>query len=387
MTEELIVGKNIGSLPDIFDTLVNDNKILKIRSKGGTTLNEDYLYFLKKIEGGNYIKNLEVGDVMTGKVIEINQKEIIIDINYKDTVFVDVKTLEINLLNGLQIGIEIEVMITEISDHPYFIRGSVNEILKINASNKVKESFNENTPFYATVTELIPAGYYLDLEVDDMKVRGFMPNTLAWVNKLVDPSSLLNKRIQVMIETLEQDKGIYVVSHKKYLETLIPDQVKKLKKEWVKNRNKPYVGFITGTTPFGAFIEFYGFLTGMIYRKNIQEEWQTDEKWSSMKPGMYVNFYISDIIVQKNKINMTQILRESIFKNLKVGDILLGKVIDIKSFGALIQLDDETNGLIQSNILNKRKTNLKVGERIDVKVLSILKDDRKINLGLVDKEK
>jgi len=387
MTEELIVGKNIGSLPDIFDTLVNDDKILKIRSKGGTTLNEDYLYFLKKIEGGNYIKNLEVGDVMTGKVIEINQKEIIIDINYKDTVFVDVKTLEINLLNGLQIGIEIEVMITEISDHPYFIRGSVNEILKINASNKVKESFNENTPFYATVTELIPAGYYLDLEVDDMKVRGFMPNTLAWVNKLVDPSSLLNKRIQVMIETLEQDKGIYVVSHKKYLETLIPDQVKKLKKEWVKNRNKPYVGFITGTTPFGAFIEFYGFLTGMIYRKNIQEEWQTDEKWSSMKPGMYVNFYISDIIVQKNKINMTQILRESIFKNLKVGDILLGKVIDIKSFGALIQLDDETNGLIQSNILNKRKTNLKVGERIDVKVLSILKDDRKINLGLVDKEK
>ena len=381
MTEELVVGKNIGALPDIFDQLVNDNKILKIRSKG-TTLTEDYLHFLKKIENGNYIKNLQPGDVMTGKVVEINKKEVIIDINYKDSVFVDAKTLDADIQDGLQVGSEIEVMVTEISDDPYFIRGSVNEIRKINVSNKVRDSFNEKTFFYATTTELIPAGYMLDMEADEMTVKAFMPNTLAWVNKLTDPNSLMGKRIPVMIETLEQDKGIYVVSHKKYLETLIPEQVKKLKKEWMKNRTKPYVGFITGTTPFGVFVEFYEFLTGMIYRKNIQTEWQTDEKWAEMKPGMYVNFYISDIIVPKNKIIMTQILRESIFKTLKVGDVLNGKVIDIKSFGALIQLDEETNGLIQSNILSKQKVDLKVGERVDVKVLSIMKDDRKVNLGL-----
>jgi small subunit ribosomal protein S1 len=378
---ELVVGKNIGALPDIFDQLVNDNKILKIRSKR-KTLTEDYLHFLKKIENGNYIKNLQSGDVMTGKVVEINKKEVIIDINYKDNVFVDAKTLDADIQDGLQVGSEIEVMITEISDDPYFIRGSVNEIRKINVSNKVRDSFNEKTFFYATTTELIPAGYMLDMEVDEMIVKAFMPNTLAWVNKLTNTNSLMGKRIPVMIETLEQDKGIYVVSHKKYMETLIPEQVKKLKKEWMKNRTKPYVGFITGTTPFGVFVEFYEFLTGMIYRKNIQTEWQTDEKWAEMKPGMYVNFYISDIIVSKNKIIMTQILRESIFKTLKVGDVLNGKVIDIKSFGALIQLDEETNGLIQSNILSKQKVDLKVGERVDVKVLSIMKDDRKVNLGL-----
>lgn len=382
MTEQLVVGRNIGMLPDIFDSLVNDNKILKIRSKGDSTLNEDYLRFLKRIEGGEYIKNLKPGDVMTGKVVEINKKDVIIDINYKDNVYVDYKTLEADLLDGLQIGSEIEVMITEISDDPYYIKGSVNEIMRLNVSNKVKTSFAENTFFYATITELIPAGYMLDMEVEGMTVKAFMPNTLAWVNKLTDPNSLTGKRLPVMIETLEQDKGIYVVSHKKYLETLIPEQIKNLKKDWVKNRMKPYVGFITGTTPFGVFVEFYEFLTGMIYRKNIQEEWQTDEKWAEMKPGMYVNFYISDIIVPKNKIIMTQILRESIFKTLKVGDILNGRVIDIKSFGALIQLDDETNGLIQSNILSKQKIELKKDDKVEVKVLSIMKDDRKINLGL-----
>jgi ribosomal protein S1 len=382
MTEELVVGKNIGALPDIFDTLVNDNKIFKLKSKK-TTLTEDYLFFLKKIEEGKYIKNLQPGDIMTGFVIEMNQKDIIIDINYKDNVYVDFRSLDPELQENLKIGSSIDVMITEISDDPYYIRGSVNEIIKMNVSNKVKEAFAENKSFFATVTELIPAGYMLNMEVENLIVKAFMPNTLAWVNRLTDANSLMGKRISVMIETLEQDKGIYVVSHKKYLESLIPEQVKKLKKEWIKNRTKLYDGFITGTTPFGVFIEFYGFLTGMIYRKNIQPDWQTDEKWATMKPGMYVNFYINDIIVPKNKIIMTQILRESIFKTLKVGDILNGKVIDIKSFGALIQLDEETNGLIQSNILLKQKVELKPGDNLDVKVLSIMKDDRKINLGLV----
>ena len=383
MTEELVVGKNIGALPDIFDNLVNDNKILKYKSKDSSkTLTDDYLFFLKKIEEGKYLNNLQIGDVIEGIVVEINKKDVIIDITYKDNVFVDLKTLDPDLLENLKIGNSIQVMITQISDDPYFIRGSVNEIVKMNVSNKVKEAFNENTFFYATVTELIPAGFMLNMEVEGINVKAFMPNTLAWVNKLLDINSLLDKRIEVMIETLEQDKGIYVVSHKKYLESLIPEQIKKLKSEWVKNKLKPYIGFITGTTDFGAFVEFFGFLTGMIHRFNVNEEWQTDEKWATMKPGMGVNFYIKDIIVPKNKIILTQILRKSLWDSIKVGNILNGKVIAIKNFGALIQLDEETNGLIQSNILNKHKVELKVGDTIEVKVLSLMKDDRKINLGL-----
>lgn len=385
MMTELVVGKNIGELPDIFDQLSN-NKILKVRPKDtSNSLTDDYLYFLNLIEKGKYIDNLEVGDVVDGKVVEINKKDVIIDITYKDNVFVDLKTLDPVLLENLKLGNTIQVMITEISDSPYFIRGSVNEILKMNVSNKVKEAYTNNTFFFATVIELIPAGFMLNMEVEGIIVKAFMPNTLAWVNKLLDINGLLDQRIQVMIETLEQDKGIYVVSHKKYVESLIPEQVKTLKTEWSKDKHKTFEGFITGTTPFGAFVEFYGYLTGMIHRFNVNEEWQSDEKWETMKPGMGVNFYIKDIIVPKNKIILTQILRKSLWDSIKVGQVLNGKVIAIKNFGALIQLDEETNGLIQSNILTKHKVELKVGETVEVKVLSLMKDDRKINLGLNNK--
>lgn len=369
---------------EFYQKLKNENKIFKFKNKNpNSTLTEDYLYFLKKIEESKtpFIQ-IEEGEIVEGTITNVDKKEIIIDINFKDNVFVDSKTLEQDMFENLHVGDPIKVMITEISDDPYFIRGSLNDLLKLNIANIVKEHYNENKPFFATVKESQPAGYYLDLDIEGKIINSFMPNTLAGVNKLHDPTSIVGEKFEVMIETLEQDKGIYVVSRKKYLEELIPERIKQLKKEWIKDKNKVYEGIITGTTPFGAFIEFWDYLTCMIHRYNISPEWQTDEKWATLRPGMGVNFYVKDVITRKNKVIATQILRDSLWDTIKVDDIVKGKVIAIKPFRALIQLDEETNGLIQNTYLQKNKIELHVGQEIEVRVTSIMKDERKINLSL-----
>jgi small subunit ribosomal protein S1 len=373
---------------DFFEKLKNENKVFKYKNKNkNISLTEDYLYFLKRLEESTSqsFKQIEEGEIVEGTIVNIDKKEIIIDINFKDNVFVESKTIDQDMFQNLHVGDPINVMIIEISDNPYYIKGSLNDLLKLNISNIIKEHFNEEKPFYATVKESQPAGYYLDLEVEGQIVDAFMPNTLAGVNKLYDPNSIVGQKFEVMIETLEQDKGIYVVSRKKYLETLIPERIKQLKKEWIREKGKIYEGNITGTTPFGAFVEFCEYLTGMIHRYNVNPEWQTDEKWATLKPGMDVNFYIKDIITRKNKIILTQIIRESLWDTIKVDDVIKGKVISIKPFGALVQLDEETNGLIQNTYLQKNKIDLKMGQDIEVKVTSIMKDERKINLSLVIK--
>ncbi len=388
MIETLTQPKGMVLEDDFFEKLKNENKVFKYKNKDKhASLTDDYLFFLKKLEESTTtFKQIEEGEVVEGNIVSIDKKEIIIDINFKDTVFVETKTIDQNMFDNLHVGDPINVMITEISDTPYFIKGSLNDLLKLNISNIVKEHFNENRCLYATVKESQPAGYYLNLEVEGQIIDAFMPNTLAGVNKLHDPSAIVGQRFEVMIETLEQDKGIYVVSRKKFLEDQIPEKIKILKKEWIKDKNKVYYGHITGTTPFGAFVEFQGEpLTCMIHRYNIQEDWQTDEKWAQLKPGMMVNFYVKDIITRKNKIISTQILRDSLWDTIKVDDTVKGKVIAIKPFGALIQLDEETNGLIQNTYLQKNKIELKLGQEIEVKVTSIMKDERKINLSLVSK--
>jgi ribosomal protein S1 len=216
----------------------------------------------------------------------------------------------------------------------------------------------------------------LSMEIDKVKVGAFMPNTLADVNRLYDPNVLLGKDIYVMLETMQQEKGVYVVSRKKYLRTLIPEMMDKLDFE------QKYEGLVTGTTPFGVFVQFEGCLTGMIHKANVNSEWR--DRIEEIKPGTLMVFYIKEI-TKNNKIILTQTLDESLWDTIKVGMILDGDVVAMKPFGALVKLDYETIGLIQISYLNKYKKHLNQGDKISVKVVNVLKDDRKIYLSLYDK--
>ena len=89
-------------------------------------------------------------------------------------------------------------------------------------------------------------------------------------------------------------------------------------------------------------------------------------------------------IIKNSKIILTQILKESLWDNIKVGKILTGTVRDIKSFGALIELDPETTGLIQTTYITKNSKSLSAGDSVKVKVISLIKDERKIYLNFAE---
>jgi small subunit ribosomal protein S1 len=78
---------------------------------------------------------------------------------------------------------------------------------------------------------------------------------------------------------------------------------------------------------------------------------------------------------------LTQILRQTLWDTLKIGDRLPGKVQSIKNFGALISLDEETNGLIHNSELEKQNQKIQEGQEIKVKVISVQRGERKIFLS------
>jgi len=369
MNEELIEGVNIGKLPDPFPFLTN-NKIPKV--KGSGDLAEEYLELYQKMEKSFLsMREINVNEVVTGVIAELNEKEIFIDFGYKDYIYVD-KPKKSNVSTELQIGDTIDVLITEIIDNPFLIKGSITELIKQNVHGKMKNYFENRLPLISTVKSMIPAGYMMDIHMDNITIEAFMPNTLADVNKLVDYNSILGMKFEVMLETLQQEKGVYVVSRRKYLQSLIPEEIKKLK------YNTVYKGEVTGTTPFGVFVQFNGCLTGMVHKANVNEFWH--DKWQQIVPGMSIDFYVKEII-KGNKIILTQILKESLWDTIKVGKVLTGKVKDIKNFGALIELDEETVGLIQTVYINKYSKKLNVGDELKVKIISLIRDDRKIYLN------
>ncbi len=368
-----------------FDSIDNSDSIPKYKDiildleSGNPKLPKNFLAKFAMYENNIDIVSLIEGTVYSGFVSEIKENEIVVNIGNKDNVLIERRGSEEKICKRLKLGQEIDVLLTKVNENPFLIKGSVAELVRLRVDSKMRYFYENKTPIEAIVKEIIPAGYLLEIEIDNIIIDAFMPNTLADVNKIHDIESLLGERIFVMLETLQQDKGIYVVSRKKYLKTLIPEKIKELKKY---PKDHVFTGHVTGTRSFGVFIQFEDCLTGMIHKANINEAYH--DIIESIEPGTIVDFYIKDIIKGGAQIILTQILKESLWDTVRVGDVLEGKVILVKPFGALIELDYETNGLIQTTYLNKSEKQIKYGDKVDVVIISIIRDDRKIYLTFAD---
>jgi ribosomal protein S1 len=331
----------------------------------------------------NYGMKLEVGKVVEGIILGQTNSHILVDIGYKDCVFIDLKRDELIALEklGKTDGDKTEVMITNVSDEPYIIMGSFTQLNRKDAFSEILKNV-DNITFTSKVLEWSPAGFKLDITYDEHKIPAFMPNTLAGINKLSQEQSqeLVGKEVEVMIESFSDERGTFIASRKKFLQTLIPTALKNLK---IRNDDGSYAmmtGVVTGTTKSSVFVEFNECLTGMIHISNLEHS--VASRIDSIKPGDPINFYVKEEL--KGKLFLTQVIRTSAWDTVAKDDIFNNvKVKDVKKFGVLVQIDQETVGLISNNEIEKSKKTLKVGDTVNVKVTYIQRMDRKLSLSIV----
>jgi len=288
---------------------------------------------------------------------------------FKDDVYIENRPGETKYLKNTQVGDKIDVLVVNVDEDNYNIQGSISAIYESRAHETLK-SLEENLVVVAQIRSLNPAGYDIDILLEGITLPGFMPNTLAGINKLHDPNSIVGVKLNVMIESYSEQEGTYIVSRRKYLKTLIPNAIEELELGVV------YDGHVTGTTPFGVFVEFNECLTGMIHKANITPDWA--DRIFEIKPGMEINFYVKEII--KDKIILTQVIRESLWDNIKIGQVIDGRVKDNKAFGTLVSLDDETMGLIHSSEIERIGRKFQPDQDLKVKVLAVDRSNRKIFL-------
>jgi ribosomal protein S1 len=318
------------------------------------------------------------GNVVTGEYMGISAEQHVFYVKgFKDDIRIDDKPSESKYLQNSEKGDIIDVLIVDVNNGTNFIiKGSISELYESKAHDELK-SLDDGVSVTSIVKDINPAGYDVEILHGGVTLKGFMPNTLAGVNKLHNPESIIGSKFEVMIESYSENEGTYIVSRRAYLETLIPQEVDKLE------YGVAYTGFVTGTTKFGVFVQFNECLTSMIHKANINTEWQ--KRMDDIKPGFEIDFYIKEIIKDRNgkyKIISTQILRETLWDTIKSGHVLDSTVIAIKPFGALVKLDDETIGLIHISEINKTNAKLEQGQDLKVKVISIDRSSRKIFLTL-----
>ena len=139
-----------------------------------------------------------------------------------------------------------------------------------------------------------------------MGVNAFMPGGLASANKILDFDSLIGTEKMVMIENYVRNdndgSGIFIVSNKKYIQHILPDEVEKL------DLTKEYVGIVTGVNDNGIFVEIDDIFTGYLYYANMSNDTKIDFNKKNIKSGdtiivniQYVNKNYNLVLTQINK--------------------------------------------------------------------------------------
>jgi predicted RNA-binding protein with RPS1 domain len=242
---------------------------------------------------------------------------------------------------------------------------------------KIKEEFMEqiNSPSKAYVAKILDAnkgGFFVEVQ----GVNAFMPGSLAAANKIIDFKSYVGKEVIVMIEDFLTDINSFIVSHKKYIEYVLPKKIAKL------SLTSKYKGSITGTSKYGIFVEFEEIFTGLLHNSKMKEETFNKFNGNIYKPGDVIEFYINEI-TKDNRIILTEESPEekkTKFTNFikeNEGKMLQSKVSAIMNFGIIVSVGD-IHGLIPNMQFKNKKTSIKnyvVGDCINVKLLDF-KDDK-----------
>jgi len=249
---------------------------------------------------------------------------------------------------------------------------------------KIKEEFMEQIQtstkaYIAKIIEANKGGFFVEVQ----GINAFMPGSLAAPNKIMNFQSYVGKEVIVMIEDFLTDINSFIVSHKKYIEYILPSKIKEL------NTTIKYKGIITGTSKYGIFIEFEDIFTGLLHSSKMKEETSNKFKTGKYNQGDLMQFYINEI-TKDNRIILTEESpmekkdKFTKFINENEGKILESEISAIMNFGIIVSTSD-LSGLVP--IKEFKKYNIKVnnyiiGDKIHV-IFDKYQDDKlvfKLNL-------
>ena len=328
-------------------------------------------------------------DVMEGRIHTMSERWATVDVNYREMVYIDLSKEDEVMIKEHRAGDIVNVKI--ISDKTAtreFALASITEGTKQKVFLELRESAElGDTAFMGHVASMIPGGGYI------VKVQGiecFMPGSLAGINKLADFESIVGTNMYVVPDSFSERRGTIVVSHRAYLQAMIPGMIAEVEEDL----DVVQPGKVTGTTKFGVFCEFKGCLTGMIHVNDLDVDWAAKHKSGEINPGDDIEFKVKEVVNTK-KIILTQVEPrpeevdnswEEFTKDIKLPMMVDGTVRSVKDYGVFIQVHGTVVGMAHSSSFVKG-TNLREtftrGQEVAVEVTKIDNDTKKVFLKVI----
>ena len=332
---------------------------------------------------GTTLNKVSSREVVNGTIIGINKREVIVDINYKQDAILPISEFRYN--PDLKIGDQVEVYIENLEDK----KGQLSLSHKKARASRSWELVNKAMEEQAVVRGYIKCRTKGGMIVDVFGIEAFLPGSQIDVKPIRDYDAYVGQTEDFKIVKINQEFKNVVVSHKALIEAELEEQKKKI----ISTLEKGQVleGTVKNITSYGVFIDLGG-VDGLIHITDLS--WgRVNDPTEVVTLDQKINVVILDFDDEKKRIalglkQLTPHPWDAIDADLKVGDVVKGKVVVMADYGAFIEIAPGVEGLIHvsemswNQHLRSAQDFMKVGEEVEAVILTLDRDERKMSLGI-----
>jgi small subunit ribosomal protein S1 len=327
----------------------------------------------------------KVGDIVTGRVVEVQEDYVLVDINYKSEGLIPIS--EFRVVDGqrdIQVGSEVEVYIDRIENENGMVVLSKDKADMLRAWNDISRAAENEEVIEGTIIAKVKGGLSVDIGV-----KAFLPGSQIDLRPVRNIDAYIGKKYKFKVIKFNKKRGNIVLSRRALLE----EERESLRTQTLDAMKEGSIvkGVVKNITDYGAFIDLGG-MDGLLHI--------TDMSWGRVKHpseilnvGDEIDVKVLKFDNEKERVSLglKQLKAdpwEAVSGDFAVGKKVKGKVVSLTDYGAFVELAEGIEGLIHVSEMSWTKRvkhpsqMLKVGDEVDVQVLEIDGTNRRISLGM-----
>jgi small subunit ribosomal protein S1 len=331
-------------------------------------------------------QQIKPGAIIKGTVVAVNDDVVIVSAGLKSEAVIPIEQFQNEKgESDVSIGDEIDVALDAVEDGFGETRLSREKAIRARTWTELEKAFENSEVVNGIINGRVKGGFTVEID----NVRAFLPGSLVDVRPVRDPAYLEGKSLEFKVIKLDQRRNNVVVSRRAVVEQEYSEEREALL-ETLQEGNT-VKGIVKNLTDYGAFVDLGG-IDGLLHI--------TDMAWKRVKhPSEVVN------VGEEVEVKILKFDRERQRVSLGIKQLgddpwhdlarryppqsrLFGKITNIADYGCFVEIEEGVEGLVHVSEMDWTNKNVnpakvvQIGEEVEVLVLEIDEERRRISLGI-----
>jgi small subunit ribosomal protein S1 len=331
-------------------------------------------------------QRIKPGTILMGHVVEVGPDMVIVNVGLKSEAVIPAEQFR-NEKGELEVaaGDDVEVALDSVEDGSGETRLSREKAKRARTWTRLEKAFEAGEIVSGMITGRVKGGFTVEID----NVRAFLPGSLVDVRPVRDPSYLEGKALEFKVIKLDQKRNNVVVSRR----AVVEQEYSAERNALLDNLQEGAVvkGTVKNLTDYGAFVDLGG-IDGLLHITDMA--WKRVKHPSEVvKVGDEIEVRILKFDRERSRVSLglKQLGADpwaNIARRYPPNTRLFGKVTNIADYGCFVEIEEGVEGLVHVSEMDWTNKNVNpakvvhIGEEVEVMVLDIDEERRRISLGL-----